>query len=250
MKFISLFAGIGGFDMGFERAGMTCIAQVEIDEFCQKVLAKHWPSVPRFGDIRDVGKELPYADVIVGGYPCNDTSTAGRRLGLDGSRSTLWDEYARIVGIKKPKYVVAENPPGVLSVNNGRFFGKVLSDLAGHGYDAFWFSIPACAFGAPHTRKRVFIVAYPTGNGLERELRETILQEADYLSSKALGTWNGISNSFAKLEKFMGSPGTCRLDDGVSSTLAVRPALRSYGNAVVPQVAEFIGRAIMAAEQP
>lgn len=157
MTFGSLFSGIGGIDLGLERAGMTCRWQVEIDPFCQKVLAKHWPLVPKYGDIREVtGDELERVDLLAGGFPCQDLSCAGKRAGIDGERSGLWREYARLIGELRPRYVLIENVPGVLANEPMR---RVLGDLSALGFNAEWQSLPAAAFGAPHIRYRVFIVA-------------------------------------------------------------------------------------------
>lgn len=154
MKFISLFAGIGGFDLGFERAGMECVAQVEIDPFCQKVLAKHWPDVPRYGDIRDVGKHnLPTAELICGGFPCQPFSNAGKRRGKKDDRY-LWPEMLRVVAELKPKWFVGENVPGIINLA----LDTVLSDLENEGYTCETFIVPACAVNAPHRRDRVWIV--------------------------------------------------------------------------------------------
>lgn len=158
MKFISLFSGIGGFDLGFERAGMECVAQVEIDEFCQKVLAKHWPNVPKFKDVKDVGKHnLPATDVIVGGFPCQPHSYAGKRRGAADDRN-LWPEYLRVIEELRPGFVVGENVPGLITT----MLDQILSDLEGIGYTCQAFVIPACAFDAPHRRNRVFILAKDT----------------------------------------------------------------------------------------
>lgn len=162
LTFGSLFAGIGGLDLGLERAGMRCLWQVEIDDYCNRVLAKHWPDVARYRDVREVGAHnLDPVDLICGGFPCQDVSLAGKRQGLEGKRSTLWSEFARIIDELRPRWVLAENVPGLLSANGGMFFGRVLQDLAALGYDAEWGCIPAAAVGAPHKRDRVFIVAYP-----------------------------------------------------------------------------------------
>lgn len=243
LTFGSLFAGIGGFDLGLERAGMICKWQVEIDLFCQGVLAKRWPSVKRYGDIRGCGKQnLEAVDLICGGFPCQDISYAGKGAGIEKeTRSGLWFEFNRIICDLRPRYVVVENVLALLR----RGMGTILGGLASSGYDAEWQVVSACAFGAPHTRKRVFIVAYPAGNRREGNMRETILQTTHDLSLEALGTWHGSGNPFEDVEKLLGTPGTCRLPDGVPSTLAVRPALRCYGNAVVPQVAEWIGSRII-----
>jgi DNA (cytosine-5)-methyltransferase 1 len=157
MRFVSLFAGIGGLDLGLERAGMRCVAQVENDPYCVRVLAKHWPGVPRWGDIRDLDpKELPDHDLICGGFPCQPVSLAGARQAQDDPR-WLWPEMFRIVRTVRPRWVLVENVPGLASAG----LGDVLGDLASVGYDAEWQSIPAAAVGAPHLRWRIFIVAYP-----------------------------------------------------------------------------------------
>lgn len=154
----SLFAGIGGFDLGFERAGFKTSWQVEIDPYCQKVLAKNFPEAERFGDIRECGiHNLKPVDIICGGFPCQDISNAGLRAGIEGERSGLWKEYARIIRELRPKFVVVENVAALL----GRGMGVVLGDLAEIGYDAEWEIISAADVGAPHLRERVWLLAYP-----------------------------------------------------------------------------------------
>ena len=190
MIFGSLFAGIGGFDLGLERAGMTCAWQVEIDERRRAVLEKHWPHVQRYADIRDCGGAampgnagvspdggkvtilgrrhiLDPVDVICGGFPCQDISLAGKGAGLEGKRSGLWSEYVRIIRELRPRYAIVENVSALLV----RGFGRVLGDLAESGYDAEWDCIPAAAVGAPHRRDRVFLVAYRDGIIRERQCR-------------------------------------------------------------------------------
>lgn len=163
MIFGSLFAGIGGFDLGLERAGMTPAWQVEIDDDCNRVLAKHWPDVARFRDVRECGAgNLSAVDLICGGFPCQPHSVAGRRLGGADDRD-LWGEFARIVRELRPQWVLAENVPGLLSSEHGRFFGRVLRDLAACGYDVEWDCISAKFIGAPHLRNRIFIVAHSNG---------------------------------------------------------------------------------------
>jgi DNA (cytosine-5)-methyltransferase 1 len=155
--FGSLFAGIGGIDLGLERAGWECRFQVEWDPFCQRVLAKHWPDVPRFGDIADVDwSGVPPVDLLAGGFPCQPFSVAGKQRRLDDDR-WLWPEFARAIRELRPRYVLVENVPGLL-VGGG--MDAVLGDLAELGYDAEWESIPAAAVGAPHLRYRVWIIAY------------------------------------------------------------------------------------------
>ena len=158
----SLFAGIGGFDLGFSRAGFDVVWQVEIDAYAQKVLAKHFPEAKRYGDIRDCGRaNLVPVDVICGGFPCQDISNAGLRAGMDGERSGLWGEMHRIISELRPHYVLVENVAALL----GRGIGRVLGDLAEIGYDAEWEVISAADLGAPHLRERVWIMAYPNSDG-------------------------------------------------------------------------------------
>jgi DNA (cytosine-5)-methyltransferase 1 len=164
----SLFSGIGGFDLGFRRAGIETVWQVEIDEYCRRVLARHFPDARRFTDVREVGgQNLPSVDILSGGFPCQDISNAGKRAGIDGERSGLWSEYARIIRELRPRYVVVENVAALL----GRGMERVLGDLAACGYDAEWQSIRASDVGAPHRRERIWIVAYPAGD-LRRASRD------------------------------------------------------------------------------
>lgn len=166
MKFGSLFCGIGGFDLGLERAGMQCAWQVEIDPYAQKVLAKHWPDVRRHADVCTFPpKEGDWqVDVICGGFPCQDISYAGKGAGLAGARSGLWYEFARIIGDLRPRYVIVENVSALLN----RGMGEVLGTLASLGYDAEWHVIPASAVGAPHRRERVWIIAHAHGRQVHR----------------------------------------------------------------------------------
>jgi len=158
LTFGSLFAGIGGFDLGLERAGMRCEWQVEIDPYARAVLAKHWPDVRRHEDVRTFPPPEGEwgVDVICGGFPCQDISVAGKGAGLAGARSGLWYEYARIIGELRPRYVIVENVAALLA----RGMGTVLGDLSALGYDAEWHVISAAAVGAPHRRERVWVVAW------------------------------------------------------------------------------------------
>lgn len=156
LTFGSLFAGIGGIDLGLERAGIKCLWQVENNEYANKVLEKHWPDVKRYGDIRTVDfTKVEYVDVIAGGFPCQDISNAGKRDGIKGERSGLWKEFARAIREVGPKYVIVEN----VSALRHRGLDTVIADLASCGYDAEWDCIPAKAVGAPHRRDRLFIIA-------------------------------------------------------------------------------------------
>lgn len=163
--FGSLFAGIGGIDLGLERAGWECRWQVEWDEWCQRVLAKHWPDVRRYGDITAVDwSGVERVDLLAGGFPCQPFSMAGKRRGKADER-WLWPEFARAIRELRPGLVLVENVPGLLAGHGG--MGSVLGDLASLGYDAEWDSVPAAAVGAPHLRYRVWIVAYPNGGTVE-----------------------------------------------------------------------------------
>lgn len=249
MKFISLFAGIGGLDLGLERAGMECVAQVEIDDFCQKVLAKNFPNVPKFKDVRDVGKHnLPAADLICGGFPCQDVSLAGERAGLEGKRSTLWSEFHRIVCEIQPRWVVIENVFGLLSSDDGEFFTKIFRELSSSGYDAEWRVVSASDLGAPHQRERLFIVAYSNGSAQPPEADEW--QEYvgnDWGSVWDVATTGNRTNPEWQTHWQEVASQLCRMDDGLSAGLD-KPRLKALGNAVVPQVAEFIGSCIMQSE--
>lgn len=152
----SLFSGIGGLDLGLERAGMRVVWQSEIDPFCCDVLTRHWPDVPNLGDCRETDwSEVERPDLVCGGFPCQPVSKAGRRRGTQDER-WLWPEVDRAVRALRPRYVLLENVPGLLAHG----MGDVLGDLAACGYDAEWDCIPAAAVGAPHLRDRVWVVAY------------------------------------------------------------------------------------------
>lgn len=153
----SLFSGIGGLDLGLERAGMRVVWQSEIDPYASRVLAKHWPRVPNLGDITAIDwSTVERPDVICGGYPCQPFSLAGVRRGEDDPRH-LWPHFHRAIRLLRPRYALLENVPGHLSLG----FDRVLGDLAEIGYDTEWCSVPAAAVGAPHLRWRLFVVAYP-----------------------------------------------------------------------------------------
>ena len=152
----SLFSGIGGFDLGLERAGMTIKWQVEIDDFCNKVLEKHWPDVKRYRDIKELrGDELEPVDLICGGFPCQPFSAAGKRRSKEDDRY-LWPEMLRVIRAVRPNWIVGENVAGIVSLA----LDDVLSDLENEGYTCQSFIIPACAVNAPHRRDRVWIIAH------------------------------------------------------------------------------------------
>jgi DNA (cytosine-5)-methyltransferase 1 len=155
----SLFSGIGGLDLGLERAGMRVIWQCEIDKYARRVLEKHWPGIPCYPDVRELGVSIipERVDVLCGGFPCQDISTAGRRAGIHGERSGLFFEIVRLARVLRPRYIVLENV-AALTI---RGLDTVLGELALCGYDAEWDCISAASIGALHRRDRLFIVAYP-----------------------------------------------------------------------------------------
>lgn len=157
MEFISLFSGIGGFDLGFTRVGMVCKAQVEIDKFCQQVLRRHFPGTELHDDIKTYAPNRS-VDLICGGFPCTDVSIAGKRAGLVGEQSGLWYEFLRVLTIARPRWTVIENVPGLLSSNEGWDFAAILHGLAECGYGVAWRVLDAQYFGVPQHRERVFIV--------------------------------------------------------------------------------------------
>jgi DNA (cytosine-5)-methyltransferase 1 len=162
---VSLFAGVGGFDLAMQRQGVKVVASVEIDKKCQEVLAHRFPESKIFDDVTTVkGEDLinagftPSTGIITGGFPCQDLSVAGKRAGLAGARSGLFWEIARIVDETQTEYFVIENVPGLLSSNNGADFGVVIGTMADIGYSIGWRVLDAQHFGVPQRRKRVFIV--------------------------------------------------------------------------------------------
>lgn len=159
MKVLSLFSGIGGFDLGFERAGMEVVGVCEIDKHAQKILQRHFPNATLHTDVRKVSYAPGTIDLICGGFPCQDLSLAGKRRGLAGERSGLWFEFQRIIDECRPKWVVIENVPGLLSSNNGADFWVIIQWLERFGYGVGWRVLDSQYFGLAQRRKRVFVVA-------------------------------------------------------------------------------------------
>ena len=196
MKFVSLFAGVGGFDLGFELAGMTCVGQVEIDKKCVEVLDKHWPDVPRHDDVvtakewADEQGLVGNVDLVCGGFPCQDVSVAGKRAGLAGQRTGLFWDALSFASHVQAQWVVLENVPGLLSSNEGRDFGVVISALADAGYrHVEWRVLDSQFFGVPQRRRRVFVVAsvrepskravFVESESVRRDFAESYTQEPD-----------------------------------------------------------------------
>ena len=167
MRVLDLFSGIGGFSLGLERAGFETVAFCEIEPYPRKILAKHWPNVPIYEDVRNVTKarldaDGIFPDVITGGFPCQDISVAGKQAGIgEGTRSGLWSECARLLGELRPRYAIFENVTALLSGADGKWFERVLWDISQVGYDCEWHCIPASELGAHHHRDRIWIIAYP-----------------------------------------------------------------------------------------
>lgn len=292
MKVLDLFSGIGGFSIGLEKAGMKTITFCEIEEYPSKILKKHWPGIPIARDVRLLsyregilyeGDEPIYRgtiDVICGGFPCQDLSVAGKQAGIEAERSGLWSEFARLISEIRPRFAIVENVTALLSGPSGRpgrWFGRVLGDLAEIGFDAEWHCIPASELGAHHHRDRVWIMAYPNrshlardrmsgrvqkekpdinsggGDWLTREnvayptgsrqqgqgkVEQSLFAEA-YREGKTINAFSGGTPEIWQVEPELG-----RVADGVPDR---SHKLKALGNAVVPQIPEIIGNAIISA---
>jgi DNA (cytosine-5)-methyltransferase 1 len=244
MNVLSLFAGIGGLELGLERAGMTVVGQVEIDPFCRRVLAKHWPEVPKHDDVRTcpewwASEPRPGVDVVAGGFPCQPFSSAGVRRGVSDERWG-WPWMESVVRLVRPCYVVVENVAELLADRDA--FGRVLADLAELGFDAEWGVLSACAVGAPHMRRRVFVVAHPAVRPLPRQV------PPHPRPGKTCRDEPGGGHRSPRRQWWLREPALDRVAHGAPRSV-VRAPLHALGNAVVPQVAEHIGRLIVAAEQ-
>jgi DNA (cytosine-5)-methyltransferase 1 len=236
LRVLDLFSGIGGFSLGLERTGgFETVAFCEIEDYPRRVLAKHWPGVPIYDDVRTLTADTLRrdgiaVDVICGGFPCQDVSVAGQRAGLGGERSGLWSEIVRLACELRPAFVIVENVAALLSDGMDR----VLGDLAASGFDAEWECIPASALGFDHVRDRVWIVAYPN-------------EERRGFASRrypALPVFECLSAAPVRLPE---RPKSAIL--GVVNGVPRRvDRCGALGNAVVPQIPELIGRAILKAE--
>jgi DNA (cytosine-5)-methyltransferase 1 len=274
VRLLDLFSGIGGFSLGLERSGLArTVAFCEIDPYCRAVIKKHWPDVPCYDNVKTltgdtIRRDGIAVDAICGGFPCQDISVAGNRVGIEGARSGLWAEYARLIGEIRPKIAIVENVSGLLV----RGLGRVLGDLATLGYDAVWDCIPASAVGAPHQRDRIWLIAYPAevrdraynartgerqiselGNGARApDVADTDTGNGIRRRGPMQMGWQPFSEE-AENDGFSGGtqwaigPEVRRIAYGIPNRV---DRLGSLGNAVVPQVAEVIGRAILAAKVP
>ena len=268
----SLFSGIGGIDLGLERAGMTVKWQSEIDPYACKVLKKHWPDTPNLGDIKLIDwSTVEPVDVIAGGYPCQPFSTAGKRLGENDPRH-LWPYFRDAISAIRPRFALLENVRGHLTMGGT----TVIGDLAQIGYDCQWQVVSAASLGAPHRRDRIIIVAYPNdarnrtptsginanwstveqrrqnqpqfepcgqcqdvahpnGEGWERSIRS---QER----KQTFGGFNVQGENRRWGDHWVTEPDVGRVANGIPRRV---DRLRGLGNAVVPQVAEYVGRLIL-----
>jgi len=273
----SLFSGIGGLELGLERAtGAEVVWQVEWNPFCRRVLEKHWPQATRHDDVRTV-RSLPYVDIMCGGFPCQDVSTLGTRTGLDGARSGLWWEYARIIDETKPAAVVIENVEALIT----RGLDRVLSTLTELGYMGRWDMVSAVSVGANHRRRRIFITAtHPErvqlrqqqgwGGGesgpraiftdVDGDTRDASHPDVPHIDRVRLSGRGSPPPSDADMAgnwwASRPAPSPIRgVDDGVpgrvdGSRRRRRPPndklrLHALGNAVVPQCAELVGRQLI-----
>lgn len=248
MRVLDLFSGIGGFSLGLERAGMRTVAFCEVNEYCRSVLRKHWPAVPCYDDVRTLTADRLRADgisvdAICGGFPCQDVSAVGARIGIDGDRSGLWREYFRLICDLRPRVVVVENVTGLLD----RGMGRVLGGLASIGYDAEWSVLSCCRLGATHARERVLLVAYPNqqreeasrakGDGHGEASRPRPFRP-EYVHQATITVGRAYRAALAGQSELVG------VADGIPHRVQRNGAL---GNSVSPPVIETVGRAIMKA---
>jgi DNA (cytosine-5)-methyltransferase 1 len=244
LRVLDLFSGIGGFSLGLERTGgFETVAFCEIEPFCRRVLAKHWPNVRQYEDVRTLtadtlARDGIAVDVICGGFPCQDISTGGQGGGIEGERSGLWSEYARVVGELRPKFVIVENVAALL----GRGVDRVLGDLAAVGFDAEWHCLPATSAGYPHGRDRLWLVAYPSA----------LRRGEGGWSAEGWGRfiWAWLHDSASPWAEAANNDdvrsAVLRVVDGLPNRV---DRLAALGNAVIPEFPELIGRALLDARR-
>jgi DNA (cytosine-5)-methyltransferase 1 len=238
----SLFSGIGGLDLGLERAGMKVVWHSEIDPFASKVLKKHWPDVPNHGDIKQIDwSKIERPDVICGGYPCQPFSHAGKRNGTDDPRH-LWPWVRNAISGLRPKYAILENVRGHVSMGGL----SVIGDLANIGYNAEWRIISAASVGANHRRDRLIIVAHPNNTGNRTSEHDTHKNKSATIQRREIFTFAEPCRFSSIPQWWETEPDVGRVADGVPNWL---DRIRGLGNAVVPQVAEVIGRMIVEHEK-
>jgi len=238
LRVLDLFSGLGGFSLGLERTGgFETAAFCEYEKFPRQILAKHWPDVPCFPDVRELkGEDIDGpVDVICGGYPCQPFSQAGQRRGKEDDRH-LWPEFSRLVDELRPTWVIGENVAGHISMG----LDDVLSDLEGQGYACRTFVIPACAVGAPHRRDRVWSIASRNDADADTAGREE-RHATPIANEPGPPAWR----IDAERDFWLTEPDVGRVANGVPRRV---DRLKALGNAVVPQIPEMIGRAILQAE--
>lgn len=257
-KVLDLFSGIGGFSLGLERTGgFETVAFCEIEPFPRKVLSKHWPDVPIYEDVHNVTKERLdadgiFPDVITAGFPCQDVSNAGNQGGIGAeTRSGLWSQCARLVGELLPDFAIFENVTALLTGDGGRWFSRVLCDLASLGYDAEWHCIRASAIGARHHRDRVWIICRPAKSKLSTDTSGKRLPGFSKVSDgtetrRPIIARRSISRALDHNTRHRNwnepEPGICRVSNGIPDGVH---RIKGLGNAVVPQIPELIGKAII-----
>lgn len=257
MTHLDLFSGIGGFAIAAQAAGFTTIGFSEIEPYACKILKRHWPDVPNYGDIRNI--RGVQCDLITGGFPCQPFSLAGKQRGAADDRH-LWPEMCRVIAEARPAWVLGENVPGII----GMELDRVLDDLESLGYAAWPIAIPACAVDARHRRQRIWIVAYSEherrhaaalngksardGRGQAESQEQAEQPPGNYLlaDAEAPGLERAISARQARADgrtpkcyRWPTEPGMGRVADGIPNR---SHRLRGLGNAIVPQVAEVILR--------
>lgn len=248
MKLLDLFSGIGGFSLGLERAGFETVAFCENHPFRRGILAQRWPGVPIYEDICTLTAERLAGDgisidAICGGFPCQDLSRANgvwsSRPGLEGARSGLWSEYARLIRELRPRVAIVENVPDLLAC-----LGVVLGDLAACGYDAEWDCLQTTVVGGRCPRDRVWVVSYPGSERLDGQHGEGLAE----------GNAGGVFDDLARSEPrptswqdWLSEPAIPRVVNGTPNRMDRIRRTESIGNAVVPQIAEVLGRSIMRA---
>lgn len=245
MRVLDLFSGIGGASLGLHWAGMRTVAFCERDRFCQSVLRRHWPGVPLYDDVRTLSAQrlrddgVPWADLLVGGFPCQDVSLAGRGAGITGARSGLWADMERLVAECRPRWVVAENVPGL----RGRGADRVCAGLEALGYACWPLLVGAVHAAAPHRRQRVWVVSYDTTDGTARNAAHTASPRLEMGQRGPAGQAPGLPTE--RRGRWPAESGDRRVDDGLPARV---DRLKALGNAIVPANAAMVGRAILAAE--
>lgn len=240
MKHASVFSGIGGFDLAAERAGLENIWNCDNNSFCRKVLKKNFPNVKQYDDIKTVSHPEP-VDVMSGGFPCQDISNAKTwdsdgafcEDGIAGKRSGLWWQFHRLIEETRPKFVVAENVAAITK----KGLNEVIHSLSDIGYDAEWTIISAAKFGAPHLRKRIWIVAYPFGFGRLQE--SVILCKVFSEKVRHSSEWK-LSRTICKETGKKTLPGNFGIHDGLPRRVDDAERITALGNAIVPQIAQSI----------